>query len=69
MTADNELKAGTFRQYQRGNAYERRIRLALFQLDIDHVLIIIIKFAHLAQELLKLAAAFLRPTAEDAPYK
>jgi hypothetical protein len=42
-------------QYLRGNAYERRIRLALFRLDIDHVLILI--FGHLAQEPLKPAAA------------
>ena len=61
LTADNELKAGAFRQYLRGNAYERRVRLALFRLDIDHVLILI--FGHLAQELLELAAAFLAHTA------
>jgi hypothetical protein len=38
-------------QYLRGNAYERRIGLALFRLDI-------LIFGHLAQELLKLATAF-----------
>jgi hypothetical protein len=58
LTADNELKAGAFRQYC---AYERRVRLALFRLDIKHVLILI--FGHLTQELLKLAAAFLAHTA------
>ena len=61
LTADNELKAGACWQYLRGNAYERQIRLALFQLDIDRVLILI--FGHLAQELLELAAAFLAHTA------
>ena len=55
LTADNELKAGACWQYLRENAYGRRIRLALFRLNIDHVLILI--FGHLAQELLKLAAA------------
>ena len=35
------------------------VGLDLFRLDIDPVLILIIKFAHLAQELLKLAAAIL----------
>ena len=37
-------------------AYERRVRLALFRLDIDHVLILILIFGHLTQELLKPAA-------------
>jgi hypothetical protein len=37
-------------------AYERRAKPALFRLDIDNVLILSIH-AHLAQELLKLAAA------------
>jgi hypothetical protein len=49
-------EAGAFWQYLREIAYERRVRLALFRLDIDHVLILI--FGHLAQEFLKLAAAF-----------
>src|ERR1700730_3769402 len=40
--------------YLREIAYEQRVKLALFRLDIDHVLI----FGHLTQELLKLATAF-----------
>ena len=50
-----------FRQYLRGNAYEQRIRLALFRLDIDRVPIFVL--CHLAQELLELAAASLAYTA------
>ena len=56
LTADNEPKAGAFRQYLRGNAYERRIRPALFRLNIDHVPVFVL--CHLAQELLKLTPAF-----------
>jgi hypothetical protein len=56
LTADNELKAGAFRLYLRVNAYYRPMRLALFRLDIDHVLILI--FGYLSQELLELAATF-----------
>jgi hypothetical protein len=47
-----------FWQYPREIVYERRVRPALFRLDIDHVLILFIR-AHLAQELLKLPTAFL----------
>ena len=50
------LWPGAFWQYLRGNAYERRIRLALFRLNIDHVVILI--FGRLSQELLKLTTAF-----------
>ena len=41
--------------YPREIAYEQRVKLALFRLDIDHVLI----FGYLPQELLELATAFL----------
>jgi hypothetical protein len=51
-------KAGAFWQYLREIVYERRVRLALFRLDIDHALILFIR-AHLTQELLKLPTAFL----------
>jgi hypothetical protein len=37
-------------------ALERRVTLALFRLDIDHI-ILVIKIAHLTQELLKLPTA------------
>ena len=50
--------APEFSQYVREIVYERRVRLALFRLDIDNVLILFIR-AHLAQEFLKLAATFL----------
>ena len=54
-------EAGAFWRYLPEIAYERRVRLALFRLDIDSILILI--FCYLAQELLKLAEDFLAHTA------
>ena len=54
-------EAEAFWQYLPEIAYERRVGLALFRRNIDRALILI--FGYLAQELLKLAAAFLAHTA------
>jgi hypothetical protein len=54
--AGSPLEAGAFWHYLREIVYERRIRVTLFRLDIDHAVIVLVR-SHLTQELLKLAAA------------